>query len=230
MTRPNARNARPTGGECAPNGWEMRAQRVGNARLTGCRPLWEIGSLQPLQPLHPLRGRGGGSAHARGLAIAAARFAEGNAPPAQHSARPLRVFEGLAPTWRHRTARPRPRRGGWRPLFLFSGWLENTGKKTAKKTAAVCAPPAPRSRGRPSRGAHAAGMGARVLPTGEGVGGARRPRQGARGCRAGPRPYLPLIRCQRPRPRCRPGPPAPRVVRSRASCPESGHALSALAL
>jgi hypothetical protein len=72
MTYPTARNARPTGGKCAPNGGKVRAQRGVYSRLTGCLSLWEIGSLQPLQSLHPLGGRDGGNAHARGLAIAAA--------------------------------------------------------------------------------------------------------------------------------------------------------------
>lgn len=77
MTLGNARTARLTGGNCAPNGGEMRAKRGENARLTGCRSLGKIGALQPLQSLHPLGGRDGGNAHARGLAFAAARCAGG---------------------------------------------------------------------------------------------------------------------------------------------------------
>ena len=76
MISQTAKTARPTGGNCAPNGVKIRAQRGENARLTGGLSLWEIGSLQPLQSLHPLGGRDGGSAHARGLAFAAARCAE----------------------------------------------------------------------------------------------------------------------------------------------------------
>ena len=105
MMSRTAKTARPTGGNCAPNGGKVRAQRGVYSRLTGCLSLWEIGSLQPLQSLHPLGGRDRGNAHARGLAFAAARCAEGeatNTPPARPLFSPLFLRDsarGFAPAF-----------------------------------------------------------------------------------------------------------------------------------